>query len=92
MKSQESKTFKQFMLDLDSNVRTGVFLQIAKQCHVTPSSVRMWVREDTSPQDWRIKVINNIAKKFGCAVLFNPIKRKQHLSGLDNTTSNETAQ
>ncbi len=91
MKAKQSKSFKQFMLDLNPSVRTGVFLQIAKQCHVTSASVRMWVREDSSPQEWRIQVINNIAKKFDCVVEFTPIKRRQYLDGLDNVTpTNET--
>jgi len=92
MKAKQSKSFKQFMLDLNPSVRTGVFLQIAKQCHVTPASVRMWVREDSSPQEWRIQVINNIAKKFDCIVEFTPIKRRQHLAGLDCITLNNVEQ
>lgn len=87
MKTRQSKSFKQFMLDLDPNVRTGIFLQIAKQCHVTPACVRMWVRDDSSPQEWRIQVINHIAKKFDCVVEFAPIKRKQYLAGLDDVTT-----
>ena len=91
MKTRQSKSFKQFMLDLDPSVRTGIFLQIAKQCHVTLACVRMWVRDDSSPQEWRMQVINNIAKKFDCVVEFTPIKRRHYLEGLDNITpTNET--
>lgn len=82
---KENKSFKQFMLDLNPEVRTRVFQQVVKQCHVTPTCVRMWEREDTSPQDWRIRVINHIAKRYGCSIIFAPIKRRQHLEGLDPT-------
>lgn len=78
---KENKTFKQFMLDLTPEVRTWVFQQIVKQCHVTPACVRMWEREDSSPQDWRIRVINLIAKHYGAKVIFPPINRRKHLEG-----------
>ena len=80
---KENKSFKQFMLDLDPEVRTRVFRQVVKQCHVTAACVRMWEREDSSPQDWRIRVINLIAKRYGCRITFAPIKRRQHLAGFD---------
>lgn len=83
---KEKKTFKQFMLDLTPDVRTWVFQQIVKQCHVTPACVRMWEREDSSPQDWRIRVINHIAKRYGAIITFPPINRRKHLEGHNTHT------
>ena len=79
MSGKEFKTFKQFMLTLDRNTRIVVFQQIVKKCHVTDTSVRLWERGETSPQQWRISVINNIAKRYGYEIVFSPSKRRQHL-------------
>lgn len=76
------------MLELEQTERTMVFVQIVKQCHVTEASVRMWEREDTSPQEWRIMVINHIAKKYGCVVVFPPKKKRNHLDRNTATTLN----
>ena len=87
MSGKEFKTFKQFMLTLDRNERIVVFQQIVKKCHVTDTSVRLWERGATSPQQWRISVINNIAKRYGYEILFSPSNRRQHLDGTNDTTN-----
>ncbi len=82
MIGKEIKTLKQFLLDLDPDTRAEVFRQIVKRCHVTATTVRQWVRGETSPQEWRVDVINNYAKQFGCVIVFPPIKRKRYLEDL----------
>lgn len=82
METRISKSFKQFLLELEPDVRAGVYAQIIGQCHVTAASLRMWAREDSAPQKWRVKAINSIAKRHGCVIKFNSSKRKSQLSGI----------
>lgn len=44
MEKRISKTFKQFMFDLEPDVRAGVYSQIINHCHVTPTCINMWAR------------------------------------------------
>ena len=92
MSGKTTKSFKQFMLTLDRNERIVVFQQIVKKCHVTDTSVRLWERGATSPQQWRINVINNIAKRYGYEIVFSPSNRRQHLDGTDETLNAQNEQ
>lgn len=82
MEKRISKTFKQFMFDLEPDVRAGVYSQIINHCHVTPTCINMWARGATAPQLWRIKFINSLAKKYGCVIKFETTKRKSQISGI----------
>ena len=89
MRSEEIKSFKQFMLELDHDTRSVVYQKIVKQCYVSSVAVRLWVNEKSSPQEWRRKIIKRIAKRYGCVVMFEPIKRRQCLDYLDEQGPND---
>ena len=89
MRSEEIKSFKQFMLELDHDTRSVVLQRIVNKCHVSSTAIRLWVNEKSSPQEWRRKIIKRIAKRYGCVVMFEPIKRRQCLDCLDEQGSND---
>ena len=70
MKQLVSMTFKQFMDCFEGNERREISDLIAKKCFVSVANVRAWTRGDYSPQLWRIKNINNIARKHGYVIKF----------------------
>ena len=89
MRSEEIKSFKQFMLDLDHDTRSVVYQKIVNKCYVSSVTIRLWTNGKSSPQEWRRKIIKRIAKRYGCVVMFEPIKRRQCLDCLDEQGSND---